>query len=70
MNPSTIYVELIKKPESPKYYRELKKYYLSKGMSNEANAFDNLLKIMFNEYPNLDDHNANPTDEPSSDKSN
>jgi hypothetical protein len=48
-----LYLELLKYPNSPKTYRELKSYYAKEGKHHEAKAFDHLLETRFNETPSL-----------------
>ena len=38
---------MVEKPFVPKFYKDLQSYYTSKGMKNEANAFEYLLKEKF-----------------------
>jgi len=47
-----ILLQLLDKPDVPKFYRELCKYYESKNMENEALAFRSLIESKFdkNEY--------------------
>ena len=44
-----ILVQLIEKPNAPKFYRDLYKYYNEKKMENEALAILNLIKIKFDQ---------------------
>ena len=60
MSISDIFAKLIDRPNTPKVYRELRDYYKSAGLSDEANAFTYLLKELFHELPNADMSDANP----------
>ena len=44
-----IFVQLIEKPNAPKFYRDLYKYYNEKKMENEAMEILNLIKIKFDQ---------------------
>lgn len=44
-----LYKNLFENPNSPKMYRELYRYYLSKDMHIESNAFAELLRIRYEE---------------------
>ena len=44
-----ILINLVKHPSAPRFYRELRDYYLKSGMFNEAAAFDRLLEHKFGE---------------------
>jgi len=48
---------MIDKPFAPKFYKDLQHYYESKGMKNEAEAFEHLAKVRF------DDNNSNDNSE-------
>lgn len=58
---SSIYLNLIKNPHAPKVYRELRDYYLSKGMKEEAKAFANLLYNKYKEISPILDEDNNTT---------
>lgn len=38
---------MINKPFAPKFYKDLQNYYKNKGMQNEADAFEYLMKVRF-----------------------
>jgi hypothetical protein len=57
---SLLYQELLKFPNSPKSYRELRDYYAKEGKVTEAQAFSQLLKTRFNEIPDLHDYHPDP----------
>jgi len=42
-----ILVKILDKPDIPKFYRELHKYYQSKNMHNEMNAIQYLIEKKF-----------------------
>lgn len=42
-----ILVKILDKPDIPKFYRELYKYYQSKNMHNEMNAIHYLIEKKF-----------------------
>jgi hypothetical protein len=54
-----LYLELIKFPDSPKVYRDLKEYYAEIGKPYEAKAFEYLLSTRHNEIPTLNDYSSN-----------
>jgi hypothetical protein len=43
-----ILIEILDKPNVPKFYRELYKYYQSKSMKNEMDAMLHLIEKKFN----------------------
>jgi hypothetical protein len=54
-----LYVQMLMFSNSPKSYRDLKKYYEKVGMKHQSQTFANLLETRFQELPNLDDYNPN-----------
>ena len=42
-----VLINLLDKPDAPKFYRELRNYYQTKGLVHEATALDYLLEIKF-----------------------
>ena len=56
MDINYLYTALLKRPDTPKVYRDLRSYYQQLGMSNEAEAFALLLKEQFNELDYLPDN--------------
>ena len=53
MNIDKIYISLLNNPCTPKVYRDLREYYYSAGMYDEAEGFALLLKEEFNEIADL-----------------
>jgi len=47
-----ILVQILDKPDIPKFYRELCKYYESKNMQNEMNAIRYLIEKKFTKNEN------------------
>jgi hypothetical protein len=53
---------MINKPFVPKFYKDLQIYYRNKGMKNEADAFEHLMRIRFydnNSYDNREQSRDN-----------
>lgn len=48
MNLTKLYAIIQLKPRNKKIYKEIKKYYESIGMKNEAEGFNNLIERKFN----------------------
>lgn len=53
-----ILANLVKNPFAPRFYRQLKEYFLSISKKNEAEAVDFLLKTRFGEDVTFDDSDA------------
>jgi hypothetical protein len=51
-----LYIQMLMFPNSPKAYRDLKKYYEKIDMSHQTQAFASILETRFNE---LNDYNSN-----------
>jgi len=47
MNIYQIIVNIIEKPNVPKFYREIKKYYFDNKLINESEAYDFLIQEKF-----------------------
>lgn len=61
MNIYQIIVNIIEKPNVPKFYREIKKYYFDNKLINESEAYDFLIQEKFgknNENPNNNSDNC------------
>lgn len=50
---NNLYLEMLKFPNSPKVYRDLAKYHANLQQLEQANAFIHLLKIRFDQLPDL-----------------
>jgi hypothetical protein len=40
---------MMDKPFAPKFYKDLQTYYRNKGMKNEADAFEHLMRTRFDD---------------------
>lgn len=54
--------DMVEKPFVPKFYKDLQSYYESKGMKNEADAFEYLLKEKFKNDNSSDDNSERRAD--------
>ena len=52
-----ILLDILSKPEAPKFYRDLTKYYEKKGKIQEAEAIKHLLEKKFNKNEPTDNSN-------------
>ena len=57
---TNLYTALLKHPDTPKVYRDLRDYYQAVGLNDEAKAFTHLLKELFHELPDVNVSNTNP----------
>ena len=62
MHPYQIIIDILKTPDAPKCYRDLKKYFTNRNMLKEASAVDFLIEKKF-------DKNKNDTSDDSSNNS-
>ena len=51
-----IFLALLDKPDAPKFYRELRNYYKTIGLLNEASAIDHLIENKFKKNENSSDN--------------
>ena len=51
-----IFLELLDKPDAPKFYRELRNYYQNNNLLNEALAIDYLIENKFKKNENSIDN--------------
>lgn len=65
-----ILLDLLANPGSPQAYRQLKRYYESAGMNNEAEAVGYLLENKFGENATNTDNTGSNQKQLSSDKGN
>lgn len=54
-----IFINLVKYPDSQKFYKDLFNYYNQNNFANEAKAFDYLIEKRFNKNDAIDDTNSN-----------
>jgi len=58
MNIAKIFIELLDKPDVPRYYRELQKHYISVDMLEEAAAIASLLERKFEKKNEISTDNS------------
>ena len=60
MHITELYLTLVKSPNIPKVYREIRDHYLSQGMLQEAEAFANLIYEKFQQDVRFNESNPYP----------
>jgi len=58
-----ILISLLERPDSPKYYRELRDYYQKLGLENETEAITYLIERKFNNKDVFSVDDSNNSDE-------